>query len=87
MPSANQTITIRNLPSALSRLIRKRARQRRISLNRAVIELLQEGTGEGRDSHPDDDLDFIIGAWTKDEADAFERDLARQRAIDPELWK
>jgi hypothetical protein len=33
------------------------------------------------------DLDDLAGSWSRDEADAFDRALAEQRAIDPELWK
>ena len=79
-------ITLRNLPQALYRAIRRRARERKISLNRAVIELIEGRVGGGtRPIH--DDLDFLIGSWTDAEADAFDADLAQQRTIDPELWK
>jgi hypothetical protein len=80
-------LTLRNLPPALHRRIRRLARERRISLNRAVIELLEQRAVEPAAKPPHDDLDFLVGAWSADEAAAFEEELARQRTIDPELWK
>jgi hypothetical protein len=34
-----------------------------------------------------DDLDELVGSWSKQEAEAFERALAKERTIDPEMWK
>jgi hypothetical protein len=33
------------------------------------------------------DLDHLAGTWSKEEAEAFEKLIAEQRTIDPELWK
>ena len=85
-----KAITLRNLPAELARAVRNRAEEKGISLNRAVIELLQEALGRGerpkkrRIYH---DLDFLVGTWSKEEAEEFNRALAEQRKIDPELWK
>jgi plasmid stability protein len=83
-------ITLRNVPAEVARAIRRRARRRGLSLNRAVIELLGEALGlMRRPGHATvyTDLDPLMGTWTKREADAFDRSLAEQRTIDPELWK
>ena len=84
-----KALTLRNLPPNLDRVIRQRAKQREISLNKAVISFLEE--------HPDlqehksvreyHDLDVLAGAWSKKEADAFDARLAEQRTIEPDLWK
>jgi hypothetical protein len=83
-----KTITLRNIPPELARKLEQKARARRVSLSKAVIELLEEGTGlrrgEPRVLHHD--LDSLAGTWTKEEARAFERSLRDQRKIDPELW-
>jgi len=33
------------------------------------------------------DLDHLVGIWTKEEVDAFDKLIAEQRTIDQELWK
>lgn len=87
--AAMKPITLRNLPPEVARRIRRKAEEEGISLNRAVIELLKEAAGLGGKKKPrvHHDLDFLIGTWSKEEADAFDKALAEQRRIDPELWK
>jgi hypothetical protein len=71
------------------RMIREWARKKRISVNKAVISLLQEHMGESerKPVHRYHDLDELAGSWTKQEAQAFDAVLAKQRGIDPEMWK
>ena len=83
-------VTLRNLPPELVRIIRRKADEQRTSINKAVISLLEESVGirgkkKGRPLYHD--LDALAGSWTKEEAAAFEKALARQRMIDPDLWK
>jgi hypothetical protein len=82
-------ITLRNLSPELGRVIRQHARAFHTSLNRAVISLLEErvGLARRRETTLYHDLDHLAGSWTKQEAAAFEKALARQRAIDEELWQ
>jgi hypothetical protein len=52
--------------------------------------LLEESAGirgkkKGGPSHHD--LDDLAGSWSKEEASAFDKALARQRVIDPDLWR
>jgi hypothetical protein len=85
-----KAVTLRNLPPELARIIHRKAGENRTSVNRAVIGLLEEGVGIRRKKGVKPmyhDLDALAGSWTKEEAAAFEKALARQRAIDPELWK
>jgi plasmid stability protein len=80
-------ITLRNLPEPLWRIIRQRAAAAGISLNRAVIEVLEERLGSGAERiQIHHDLDDLAGSWSEEEARVFDRALAAQRAIDPELW-
>ena len=81
-------ITLRQLPDALARLIRRKAESEGLSLNRAVIAVLEERlVGRPRTEPRHHDLDALAGVWSDAEARAFDRALAAQRAIDPELWK
>lgn len=85
-----KAITLRNLPPDVARTVQQRAKQKKTSVNKAVIELLEEAVGgKGKKKSPVryHDLDHLAGTWTKEEAAAFETLIAEQRTIDPELWK
>jgi plasmid stability protein len=83
-------ITIRNLPPDLARAIREKAKADGTSLNRTVINLLRDRPDVPK-SRPQRaryrDLEALAGSWTKAQAAEFEKELAAQRKIDPELWK
>jgi hypothetical protein len=84
-----KAITLRNIPPELARRIRSRAVKKQISLNKAVLSLLEEQTGSRAVKSRVQlyhDLDTLAGSWTREEAAAFDRSLAQQRKIDPEVW-
>lgn len=83
-----KAITLRNLPDEVARAIRRRAEREGLSLNKAVLAVLAERLGVAPGATPAryHDLDELAGAWTDAEARAFDRALAAQRGIDPELW-
>ena len=83
-------ITLRNLPPHLARAIRQKAEKERASLNKTVIRLLEErmgAPGTSRKKILHHDLDALAGCWSREEARAFDRVLAEQRSLDPDLWK
>ncbi|QPD04985.1 MAG: hypothetical protein Nkreftii_002759 [Candidatus Nitrospira kreftii] len=84
-----KAVTLRNLPPKLDRTIRERAKKKGVSVNKVVIGLLQDHLGESerktvRQYH---DLDELAGSWSKPEAEAFDRALAKQRGVDVEMWR
>lgn len=84
------TITIRDIPPELIRAIRRKAQAEHTSLNKAVVRLLEERfstAGRKRVKTRHHDLDFLAGSWTKQDAGVFDKAIAEQRVIDPELWK
>jgi hypothetical protein len=84
-----KAITLRNIPAEVARRIRSRAAQKKISLNKAVLSLLEEQTGLGAAKsrvHLYHDLDELAGSWTREEAATFDRNLAQHRKIDLEVW-
>ena len=86
-----KAITLRNLPPELAKTIRQKAGEQGTSINKAVINLLEEGTGirdkrNGKKSLHHD-LDSLAGSWTREEAEEFDKSLASQRTIDPDLWR
>jgi hypothetical protein len=56
---------------------------------KAVIKLLEEGAGveKKRKTPLHHDLDRLIGVWSREEANSFNRVLEDQRRVDPKLWK
>ena len=84
-----KAVTLRNLPPKLDRTIRERAKKKGVSVNKVVIGLLQDYLGESEQKtvcryH---DLDELAGSWSEEEAEAFERALAKQRGVDLEMWR
>lgn len=85
-------LTIRGVDKPLAEMLRGEAVKRGQSLNRTVIALLRKAVGldsaqpssRPREHH---DLDFLIGSWSKEEADAFDARLKEMRQIEPEMWK
>lgn len=85
-----KAVTLRNLSPELVRVIHRKASEKRTSVNKAVISLLEESAGiRGKKTKKplQHDLDALAGSWTKEEASAFEKALAGQREIEPDLWK
>lgn len=85
-----KAITLRNLPAPLARHLEEEAAASGASLNKTVIRLLLRVTGLAEPAPAEvrhHDLDHLAGAWSTEEAAAFDRALAEQRRIDPELWR
>jgi hypothetical protein len=83
-----KAITLRNVPPDVEKVVRRRAVEKNLSLNKAVIELVALGGGltkPAKELHSD--LDDLFGRWTKREADAFDRRLRGLRKVDAELWR
>jgi hypothetical protein len=85
-----KAVTVRNLPPELVKAIHKKAEENGVSINKAVIALLQEGTGipKQKGKKPiHHDLDALAGSWTKEDAREFDKALKAQRGIDLDLWR
>jgi plasmid stability protein len=83
-------ITVRNLPPELARLIRQKAKREKVSMNRAVIGLLEEATGLGKSTKPEvlhHDLDHLAGVWSPEEYAEIMEAVREQRQVEPEMWK
>jgi hypothetical protein len=77
--------TIRNVPGAIDAALRRSAKEQGKSLNEMAIEALARGAGVSEYAEPQRDLSDIAGTWRKDPS--FERALAAQDTVDPELWR
>lgn len=81
-------ITVRNLPPAVVKAVKEKARREKLSLNKAIVALLEEATSsrtEPKVRHRD--LDHLAGSWSEEEAAQFMASLREQRQVDPEMWK
>ena len=73
-------INLRGLDASTLLRIRASARRRKLSVNRLIVETLQEHYAKG--SQRFDDLDDLAGAWSRAEAAAFEAAVAPFGEID-----
>ncbi len=84
-------ITIRGIPADEQKAVKKEAARRMTSLNKALVSLLERGTGTAATEKKAPvlyhDLDHLAGFWAKEEAAEFDKALDAQRKIDEGLWK
>ena len=74
--------TIRGVPREVDRTLRRKAAQRKQSLNQVILDELTVAT-VGRKQRAD--FSDLVGRWTPDPA--FDEILAAQRQIDWDKWK
>jgi hypothetical protein len=85
MPTkSNVQYTVRGIPKEVDQALRKKAHQRKVILNRLLIEELTSATGAapGRKLRS---LQGIAGKWREDPE--FDRALQEQRQIDWSAWR
>jgi hypothetical protein len=74
--------TIRGVPPEVDRALRKKAAERKQSLNQVLLdELVEASIGSRRKA----DFSDLVGRWTPDPA--FDEIIASQRQIDKERWR
>ena len=72
--------TIRDVPAAIDRALRQRAKQEGKSLNTVVLETLHQALGQAATPKEYTDLDGLIGSWQEDPE--FERALQAFEQVD-----
>jgi radical SAM superfamily enzyme with C-terminal helix-hairpin-helix motif len=77
--------TLRGIPEALDKAIRRRAQTEGKSLNDVTVEALADGLGFGKESVVYRDLSDIVGTWKREPS--VEAALAAQDVVDKALWK
>ena len=78
--------TVRNVPSAVDELLRRRAHQENKSLNEVLLDALARAVGLGVSAPvAQRDLSDLAGSWKADPL--MDAVLDEQRAIDADLWK
>jgi hypothetical protein len=77
-------LSLRGLDAPTLSRIKSKARRRKLSVNRLIIETLRQQYAAGDRSF--DDLDALAGAWSKTEAAEFAAAIAPFAEIDAGLW-
>lgn len=84
-----KAITLRSIPPEIIQIIQTTAQQMHVSINKAVISLLEQKSGlstKKKKTAVYHDLDHLSNRWSKKDLIAFQKDLFSTRRIDPELW-
>ena len=83
-----KSITIHGLDDPLNTLIREKARQQQLSLNKTIKKLLEQSLGltPGNDNNRRDDFSDLCGVWTTKDVEEFTANNQEFNAIDPEDW-
>jgi hypothetical protein len=81
----NIQYTLRAVPAAIDRALRRRARQEARSLNAVAVEALARGLELDAKPVEHSDLDALVGSWQEDPA--FDRAVADFERVDREAWK
>ena len=83
-------LSIRGFDDELQQRLRRLARERGISLNKAALLLLRKGAGlPGNGKKEDvvgDSLDHLIGRWSEKEEKEFLRKIEAFEHIDKRFW-
>jgi hypothetical protein len=84
-------ITLRSIPENVKKTVKKEAERKGVSLNKAIISLLEKAVGVQAMAKKKKalyhDLDHLVGLWSQEEAAVFDKRLKTQRKVDAELWK
>lgn len=81
-----RTMTIRNVPTEVARVLDAERLRRGLSLNRTVLALLAESLGVSGKPRSNG-LRGLSGDWTEEDYRQFDAATARFDEIDDELWK
>lgn len=82
-------LTIRKIPSVVEKVIREKAAREQVSLNKAVVEILEEAVSGKKKVQPlrYHDLDWMSGTISEKQSAGFAKHLSETRKIDQELWQ
>ena len=78
-------LTVRAVPTGVTRKLRQKATQEGKSINAVVLETLESGLGLTGPPPLQHDLDSFFGRWEKDVK--FDKAIQHFAAIDAEVWR
>jgi plasmid stability protein len=81
-------LTVRNVPTDISKALRSEARRKGKSLNRTAIDLLRQALGLSWEEPPQaNGLEKLAGTWSQEELNRFEMAVAVFEHVDEEEWR
>ena len=80
-------MTIRNVSEELSRALEQEKRRRGLSLNRTVLQIIEQSLGVGSADRPSNGIARLAGSWSEEDLRQFELAVAPFEEIDDELWR
>jgi hypothetical protein len=80
-------LTIRNVSPELATALEEAKRGRGTSLNRTVLDLLEQALGVGVGRRRSNGLAALAGTWSEEEFEQFEAAVEDQERVDEELWQ
>ena len=80
-------LTIRNVSQTLAEALEEEKLSRGTSLNRTVLDLLEQALGVGATRRRSNGLAALAGTWSEEELERFEDAIAAHEQIDEELWR
>ncbi len=79
--------TVRQVPKAVDKALRAKAKAEGKSLNEVAVEALKSGLGLCDADAPKRDLSFMVGTLTPEDARAIEETRAVCDQIDEDAWR
>ncbi|MCB9264008.1 MAG: ribbon-helix-helix protein, CopG family [Lewinellaceae bacterium] len=83
-----KSITIHNLDSRLAALIERRAKEEGLSMNKLIKRLLAQALGLSPQPRQNKKEQFedLLGSWSQEDFEEFEKNTKDLRTIDPQDW-
>ena len=81
----NVQYTIRSVPPQLDKRLRQLAKLKGMSLNKVVLETLEQHSGNKSAGKLNHNLDRLAGTWVEDPE--FDATIKEFEQIDPEKWQ
>lgn len=82
------TMTLRGIDDTISGALKEKARREDTSVNTVMLRIIKEGLGIGKKKRNVvyDDLDYLAGTWSAEDAAEFERATAVFEKVDEDMW-
>ena len=80
------TFNIRNIDDSIYDAIKSESRQKGISINKLILNILKKIFSKTKQAEFHD-LDRFFGIWTEEEYNNVTKAIAESRKIDEELWQ
>jgi hypothetical protein len=79
-------ITLRGIEPEIEQKIRQMAKEKHLSLNVVLNEIIRQKFRKGNQRPGADSLRSLAGGWTKQEAEDFQKAIESCEQVDEEMW-